>query len=116
MLERERRNGHILTATMRSERLPEQSILIRNLSHRGIGARTLGAPPIEGEEVMLQLDGRAIVGRIRWVRGIRGPLGPSLSTSEPLTPLENLMPAAPHVEPTPEVEFKEIEEEGEGWQ
>lgn len=81
VLEREKRNGHILTATMRSERLPEQSILVRNLSHRGIGARTSGSPPIEGEEVMLQLDGRAMIGRVRWVRGdrfgihLRDPIG-----------------------------------------
>lgn len=76
VLEREKRNGHIIAATMHSERLPEQSILIRNLSHRGIGARTLGSPPIEGEEVTLQL-----VGRVRWVRGnrfgihLRDPIG-----------------------------------------
>jgi hypothetical protein len=52
---------------MRSERLTEQSIIIRNLSPRGIGARSRGMIPIEGEQVLLKFDGRVIVGRIRWV-------------------------------------------------
>ena len=56
---------------MHSERLAEQPIIIRNLSPRGIGARAHGLPPLEGEEVFLKLDGRELVGRVRWVRGDR---------------------------------------------
>lgn len=56
---------------MRSQRLPEQMIYIRNLSSRGIGGRTRGIAPLEGEEVFLQLESRTLVGRVRWVRGDR---------------------------------------------
>lgn len=69
--ERNKRESHILTATMHSARLVEQAILVRNISSRGLGARTRGAVPAEGEEVHLQLDGRSLVGRVRWVRGDR---------------------------------------------
>ena len=71
MRERNKRESHILNATMHSARFVEQSILVRNLSSRGLGARTRGAVPVEGEEVHLQLDGRSLVGRVRWVRGER---------------------------------------------
>jgi hypothetical protein len=56
---------------MHSERLAEQTIIVRNLSSRGIGARAKGTLPMEGEEVFLQFNGREIVGRVRWVLGDR---------------------------------------------
>jgi len=40
---------------MRSSRSVEQSILVRNISSRGLGARTSGILPVEGEEVHLEL-------------------------------------------------------------
>lgn len=69
--ERNKRDSHILTAMMHSARLVEQAILVRNISSRGLGARTRGTVPTEGEEVHIQLDGRSLVGRVRWVRGDR---------------------------------------------
>lgn len=69
MPERDKRSNHILTATLRSERLTEKTIIVRNLSSRGIGARARGLLPIEGEEVFLLLDNQELVGRVRWVRG-----------------------------------------------
>lgn len=97
--ERDKRDGRILTATMRSERLAEQSIIIRNLSPRGIGARARTMLPRVGEEVFLRLDGREIVGRVRWVRGdqfgihLRDPIkGPVIMTTSPWPQTENQMP------------------------
>lgn len=69
--ERNKRDSHILTATMRSSRIVEQSILVRNISSRGLGARTSGVLPVEGEEVHLELNGQSLVGHVRWVRGDR---------------------------------------------
>ena len=66
--ERAKRDSHLLTALLRSARLAECPVLVRNLSSRGIGARVHGQPPLEGEEVFLKLDGRELVGRVRWVR------------------------------------------------
>ena len=71
MRERDKRDSHILTATMHSARHEEQPILVRNISSRGLGARARGIVPAEGEEVRLKLDGRSLVGRVRWVRGDR---------------------------------------------
>lgn len=68
---RDERRGHILTATMYNKRLREQTIIIRNMSSRGIGARTRDILPMEGEEVFVLLDGHELVGRVRWVQGDR---------------------------------------------
>ena len=68
---RDKRDGHLLHATIQSNRMGERPIIIRNLARRGIGARTLGVAPIEGEEVVVRFDGRELIGRVRWVRGQR---------------------------------------------
>lgn len=54
---------------MRSDRMAEHPIIIRNVSPRGIGARSRGMLPVEGEEVFLRFCDRQMVGRVMWVRG-----------------------------------------------
>lgn len=60
-----------MTATMHSHSCPKQPIYVRNVSSRGLGGRVKGVAPAEGEEVVIELSGKSMVGRVRWVRGDR---------------------------------------------
>jgi hypothetical protein len=60
----------IIAATMNREQGTAQEILIRNISRRGLGARTHQAPPRLGERVSIRIDTvPEISGAIRWVNG-----------------------------------------------
>jgi hypothetical protein len=49
----------------------DHSIVVRNLSQKGLGAKIQGRPPSQGEDVVIRFEGREMVGRVRWVKGVR---------------------------------------------
>ena len=67
---REARQRRLIRAQMCSDRLPQQDIIIRNLSPRGIGGASRGLPPMQDEKVAVLLpDGQNITGWISWIDG-----------------------------------------------
>jgi hypothetical protein len=68
--ERDNRNSQLRTAILQTSDGANHSIVLRNLSQKGLGAKAQGRPPREGEEVVIQFEGREMVGRVRWVKGV----------------------------------------------
>ena len=67
---REARQRRLIRAQVCSDRLTPHDIIIRNLSLRGIGASSLGLPPMQDEKVTVLLpDGQNITGWISWIDG-----------------------------------------------
>lgn len=57
-------------ATISNRRIGAQEIIVRNISKRGIGARSKGVILAEGEAVTLQLGPVGDVeGTVRWIKG-----------------------------------------------
>ena len=70
--DREYRTTNILLAEMKGERTPNQRIVIRNVSARGLGARAQQQPPALGESVIVISDKLGELGGVvKWVRGDR---------------------------------------------
>ena len=68
---REPRQRRLVRAQMYSDRLPQQDIIIRNLSLRGIGGASRGLPPMQDERVAVLLpDGQKVTGSIGWIDGL----------------------------------------------
>lgn len=68
---REPRQRRLVCAQMHSDRLPQQDIIIRNLSLRGIGGASRGLPPMQDERVVVLLpDGQNNTGMISWIDGL----------------------------------------------
>ena len=77
-------------ARMSIEALPEQDIIIRNISCSGIGARSLEIAPKEGQPITISLaDGFEICGVVSWVKG--QSFGMSLDHRFALEELEDIM-------------------------
>lgn len=67
---REPRTRMIIAATMAGEGIAEHEILIRNISRRGIGARSRHGAPRIGERVTIRIGGLAeFPGTVRWTQG-----------------------------------------------
>jgi hypothetical protein len=67
---REPRTRMVIPATITGERTAEREILIRNISRRGIGARSRQGAPDIGERVTIRIGAHAeISGTVRWVQG-----------------------------------------------
>ena len=68
--DRDSRQRKLIRAQMFRKQLPEQSIIIRTVSRRGIGANSQGCPPIKGEEIVILLPFcEEMTGVVRWVDG-----------------------------------------------
>jgi len=65
---RDPRSHRMFVAAIRSRRLGEQPIIVRNISRHGIGARIRSGAPEVGEELVFVLDGELLEGQVRWVR------------------------------------------------
>jgi hypothetical protein len=71
-INRDRRGKRMLAATMRTERIADQPIIIRDVSRRGIGARATVSGPIVGERVTIRTnDGQEVAGKVQWARESR---------------------------------------------
>jgi len=69
---REARPARLVRASIRSDRLPETDVLIRNISRRGIGAKARLDPLQVGDTVFIRLGPvDEVAGTVRWVRGDR---------------------------------------------
>lgn len=69
---REPRSRRMFVAKLRSGRIGEQEIIVRNISPLGIGARVRGDSRLEkGEQVSLFLGGETLLAEICWVSGDR---------------------------------------------
>jgi len=67
---RETRSRMLLRARMFSDSMPEQDILIRNASLKGIGAvASRRAPQLEEAVYLVLPDGEELLGMVRWVDG-----------------------------------------------
>jgi hypothetical protein len=67
-LEREARSARVFVAKLRSDRLGEQSVIIRNISPLGISARLLSGHVEPGERVTVILNEEEIAAEVRWAR------------------------------------------------
>lgn len=67
---REQRVGKMVLAHMRSARLPEHDVVVRNISSHGLCIRSKAELPELGEQVSIRFDALGEVhGVIRWVHG-----------------------------------------------
>jgi hypothetical protein len=91
---RDPRTRLTMAATLMGERTGKQEILIRNVSRRGIGARSRQKMPEVGERVRVRIDTFAdISGTVRWAQGDQF----GLSLDQDLDPaIFNARPADTH--------------------
>jgi hypothetical protein len=72
LTERPHRTHMVMRATISSERLPTEEILVRNISASGIGARARGTPPHIGEHVIIVFEAMGhYPATVRWANGNR---------------------------------------------
>ena len=69
---REARPARLVHASIRSDRVPETDVLIRNISRHGIGAKARLDQLQVGDTVFIRLGPiNEVAGTVRWIRGDR---------------------------------------------
>ena len=65
---REPRSPRVFVTTIRTERLGEQTITVRNLSPFGLGARLRSHRLVPGERITVSLNDESVDAEVCWVR------------------------------------------------